>query len=226
MSNRILNKEILTSLRELVSPQHTALIIVDAQNDFCSPGGFVDKLSGADMRFFQLSIECLVNLLRSARQTHTMIVYTQATNRQDLIFKSAPDIARKIEYLDPTNPLLCIEGKWGYEIIDILKPLPGEIVIKKQRHSSFEGTELDILLRSNGIKTVIVTGFTTERCVLATVTGAIAKDYYVVVAKDCVAAPRVDMHNAALLVIQGNLCKHGVVDSKQIIEIWHTLHQT
>jgi nicotinamidase-related amidase len=88
------------------------------------------------------------------------------------------------------------------------------------------GTELDVVLRSNGMKTVIVTGVTTERCVLATVSGAIAHDYYVVVPRDCVASQKVDMHNAGLLAISGNLLKEGVTDSSKIIELWRsTLHQ-
>jgi nicotinamidase-related amidase len=88
------------------------------------------------------------------------------------------------------------------------------------------GTEMDIVLRSNGMKTVIVTGVTTERCVLATVTGAIAHDYYVVVPRNCVASQKMEMHNAALLVISGNLLKEGVTNSSEIIEVWQsTLHQ-
>jgi nicotinamidase-related amidase len=84
------------------------------------------------------------------------------------------------------------------------------------------GTELDVILRSNGMKTVIVTGVTTERCVLATIIGAIAHDYYVVVPRNCVASQKVDMHNAALLVISGNLLKEGVTDSSKIIEAWQS----
>jgi len=80
-----------------------------------------------------------------------------------------------------------------------------------------------MVLRSNGIKTVIITGFTTERCVLATITGAIAHDYYVVVPRDCVAAPNLEMHNAALLVISGNLCKEGMTDSSKIIDVWQDM---
>jgi nicotinamidase-related amidase len=220
MSKVIFNKEILTTLEEFISPQHTALIIVDAQNDFCSPGGCFSQLKSADMEMTKSALERLAEVLAAARRARLMIIYTQAANPPSLIFKSPPDIARKLEYLNPDSPLICVEGEWGYQIVDELKPLPDELIIKKHRHSSFAGTPLDMLLRSNGIKTVIITGFSTERCVLATVTGAIANDYYVVVPEDCVASPYVEMHHAALTVISGNLCREEMTDSRQIISLW------
>jgi len=220
MTKTVFGKEVFTALEELVLPRHTALVVVDAQNDAFSPGGCFDQLDSSNIETMKSSIDHLVGLLAAARQAKIMVIYTQATNYPNYIFKSGPDLARKIEYLDPDSSLICVEGTWGHQIVDKVKPLPNEIIIKKHRHSSFMGTELDMLLRSNGIKTVIVTGGTTERCVLATITGAIAYDYYVVVPKDCVASPYVEMHNAALLVISGNLCKEGETDSSQIINAW------
>ncbi len=221
MSKIVLGKEVFIALKELVLPRHTALLIVDAQNDFCSPGGRIAQLESSNMGMVQSAIDYLTELLEAARQAKILVIYTQATNRSDGLFKSAPDLARKIEHLNQDTPLICVDGGWGHQILDKLKPLPNEIVIQKRRHSSFMGTELDTLLRSNGIKTIIITGFTTERCVLATVTGAIAHDYYVVLPKDCVASQNLEMHNAALVVISGNLRKEGVTDSIQIINTWH-----
>lgn len=220
MSKVVFGKELLTTLSELVSPKHTALVIVDAQNDFCSPGGCIAQLDPAITRIMEPYIQNSAKLLAAARQAGLLIIYMQATNHSQGIFKSGPDILRKIEYLHPDRPLICVEETWGHQIVDRLKPLPHEIIIKKRRHNSFVGTELDILLRSNGIKSLIITGVTTERCVLGTVTGAIAHDYYVVVPKDCVAAPNIEMHHAALLVIRGNLCKEGMTESGTIIKIW------
>jgi len=220
MSKTVFDKEIFTTLEELTLPQHTALIIVDAQNDFCSQGGCFDQLASSDMNMTKLCLDNLGRLLAASRQAKVMIIYIQATNHPAAIFKSAADLARKVEYLNPESSLMCIDGEWGHRIVDKLKPLPNEIIIRKHRHNSFVGTELDVLLRSNGIKTLIVTGFATERCVLSTVTGAIAHDYYVVVPKDCVASPFVEMHNAAMVVISGNLCKEEVTDSTQIIRAW------
>ena len=220
MSKIVFGKEVLTALDELVLPQHTALIVVDVQNDFCSPDGYIDKVESSNMEMMQACIDHLVGLLAEARQAGIMIIYVQATNYPNYIFKSAPDLARKIESLNPDSLLMCVDGEWGHQIVDKLKPLPDEIIIKKHRHNSFMGTGLDTLLRSNGIETLVITGVTTERCVLATITGAIAHDYYVVVPRDCVASQNVEMHKAALLVISGNLLKEGVTDSTQTINAW------
>ena len=220
MSKVVFGKHVFTTLEELVAPKRAALIIVDAQNDFCSPGGCVDLLPNSDMKLMKSFIEKTQTLLSAGRRAKVLILFTKATNYAGGPYKSPPDLARKTEYLPPESPLICAYGSWGDRIIDDLKPQPGEIIIGKHRHNSFMGTELDVVLRSNGMKTVIVTGVTTERCVLATVTGAIAHDYYVVVPRDCVASQKVEMHHAALLVISGNLLKEGVTDSSEIIKLW------
>lgn len=222
MSKMVFGKEVFTMLEEMVVPAHTALVIVDPQNDFCSPGGCFDKLPDSDMSLVKPFIENTARLLSAARRANVMVIFTKATNYPGGVYKSAPDLARKTEYLDPDAPLICAYGQWGDEIIDELKPLPDEVVISKNRHSSFAGTHLDLLLRSNGIKTVIVTGIATERCVLATVTGAIAHDYYVVVPKDCVASPKLDVYDAALLVMSANLMKDEFTTSERIIKAWQT----
>jgi nicotinamidase-related amidase len=216
----VLGKEVLTTLEELILPKHTALMVVDVQNDFCGPGGYYDKLESSNMGMIKSCIDHLEGLLVRARQVKAMIIYTQATNRRNGIFKSAPDLAKKTETRDPDSPLICVECEWGHQIVDRLKPLPNEIVIRKHRHNSFMGTELDLLLRSNGVKTLIIAGVVTEQCVLATICGAIAHDYYVVVPKDCVASPNLEMHNAALLVISGNISTEGLTDSSRIISAW------
>ena len=158
MPKKAYGKELLTTLEELVLPQHTALIVVDVQNDFCSPGGCFDRLESSNMEMMQPCIDRLAELLEAARRAGTMIVYIQATNNPDYVFKSAASLACIMEQLNPDSPQICIDGGWGHQIVDKVQPLSGELTIRKHRHGSFAGTELDMLLRSNGIKTVIVTG--------------------------------------------------------------------
>ena len=144
-------KEVLTTLEELILPQRTALILVDAQNDFCAPGGCFAQLDSSNMELMKLYVDHSARLLAAARRMRIMIVYTQATNYPTGNFNSAPSLARKIEYLNSDRPLICVDGEWGHQIVDELKPLPNEIIIKKHRHNSFVGTGLDMLLRSNEI---------------------------------------------------------------------------
>ena len=77
---------------------------------------------------------------------------------------------------------------------------PGDLVVKKYRSSGFWGTNLDMLLRSNGIKSVVITGCTTEGCVESTARDALFNDYYVVIVEDCVASDDRAQHEASLLL--------------------------
>jgi nicotinamidase-related amidase len=79
--------------------------------------------------------------------------------------------------------------------------LEGEPVVQKWRSSGFWGTNLDSVLRSNGIQTVLVAGCTTEGCVESTARDAMFNDYYVVIAYDCVASDDLQQHDASMLLM-------------------------
>ena len=77
------------------------------------------------------------------------------------------------------------------------------VVDTKKRYDCFVGTDLDFLLRSHGINTLIVTGVNTNSCILSTVTAACSMDYAVIVPSDCVdTMDRRELHDAALLCIR------------------------
>ncbi|MCC7227328.1 MAG: cysteine hydrolase [Burkholderiaceae bacterium] len=110
---------------------------------------------------------------------------------------------------DPNNPRKNvlrhnIIGMPGGEIMPGLHD-PGRdwVVNTKKRYNCFVATDLDLLLRSHGINTLIVTGVNTNSCVLSTVTAACSMDYAVVVASDCVdTMDKPELHDAALLCIR------------------------
>jgi ureidoacrylate peracid hydrolase len=77
-----------------------------------------------------------------------------------------------------------VDGTAGVDIFKALAPAPGEHVIKKHRYSGFFGTDLDIILRQWGVKTVIISGTTTENCCHATARDALFRDYQVVFLSD------------------------------------------
>ncbi len=111
----------------------------------------------------------------------------------------------------------CIEGTWGWQIVEELAPLPDEVVIKKNRSSAFVGTNLDMILRSNGIKSVALVGVSTSGCVMATAYGALFSEYYPVLLRDCVASTKAESHDAALLIMSGAM---DIADSEEVLEIW------
>lgn len=157
-----------------IDPARTALIIVDMENDFVA--------EGAPMRanMAPVVVPALKRALAHARQTGMRVIFTTHAHRRDgcdmgLYGTLWPPIGERLGLVD---------GEKGIEIYDELKPLPDEIVIKKHRYSAFYGTDLDIILRGSGIKTVIVTGVTTENCCHATARDALFHDYQVVFLSD------------------------------------------
>jgi nicotinamidase-related amidase len=110
-----------------------------------------------------------------------------------------------------------VSGTRGHEFVDELRPQDGELVVAKWRSSGFWGTNLDLLLRSNGIETVVVSGCTTEGCVESTARDAMFNDYYVVVAEDCVASDDLAQHDASMLLMRH---RFDLASSHQIAEVW------
>jgi nicotinamidase-related amidase len=94
-----------------------------------------------------------------------------------------------------------LEGTWGADFIAELKPKSRDIVVSKLRSSAFYNTNLDLVLRSKGVQTVLVCGCTTEGCVESTVRDAGFHDYFPVVVTDCVGSDVRELHEASLRVM-------------------------
>lgn len=149
----------------------TALIIVDMVKDFTQPDGKV---------FYPQNREILPNIqkvLAECRSHGCLIVFMRNSYRRDKFDKNIQ-----------TMRVNCIEGTGGDEIDPALQVDPSaDYVIKKRRYSSFFGTDLDLVLRENGVRNVIVVGTKTNCCIRATVTDAYYLDYNTYVVKECVA---------------------------------------
>jgi nicotinamidase-related amidase len=217
----IAGKQVYTTLEELVDASHTALVIVDMQRDFCIPGGSFDRL-GVDISMYPPMIPRLARLLDGARAAGIPPIFIQMTVLPGRMSESPAQIRFNLRlHLDShgdVEPLsYTLDGSEGQEIIPELAPQPGEAVVKKYRSSGFWGTNLDMLLRSNGIESVVMTGCTTEGCVESTARDALFNDYYVVIPVDCVASDDPAQHDASLLLIRH---RFDVVTSDDILAVW------
>jgi nicotinamidase-related amidase len=110
-----------------------------------------------------------------------------------------------------------VPGTRGHDIVPDLAPQGDEPVVRKYRSSAFWGTNLDLLLRSNGIETVVVTGCTTEGCVESTARDAMFSSYYVVIAEDCVASDDPLQHDASMLLMRH---RFDIASSEDIGAVW------
>jgi nicotinamidase-related amidase len=203
-------KKIPIRLRELIKPEHTALIVVDVQNILIKNGQVICPKM----------ISKLKPLIEKARQLGVLIIYVQDILLPNRISDSAPWIRHYMIARNTNNPekinYSMLDGSWEQETIDDIKPLPSEIIIKKFRSSAFIGTSLDMILRNNKIKTSIITGTVTHGCVESTCRSA-SNEYFVVVPEDCVWAKNEELHNACLKIMKN---RYDVVKSEKITEVW------
>lgn len=201
----IAGKQVFTELSEIIDPAHTALVIVDMQRDFCCAGGSFDRL-GVDLSMYPPVIERIAKLIAAARKSAVTLVFIQMTVLPDRASDSPAQIRFNLRLHDghhgQADPLpYTLDGSEGQRFVPGLEPLDGELVVKKYRSSAFWGTNLDLLLRSNAIKSVIVAGCTTEGCVESTARDAMFSDYYVVIAADAVASDDPAQHDASMYLM-------------------------
>lgn len=214
-------KQVFTELAELADPAHAALLVVDMQCDFVDEQGAFGRL-GVDMTMYPAMRPRLAGLLAAARATDLLVVHIQMTalpgRRSDSpawlrfnlrMHSSARAGGPALRYTEA--------GTRGHDFVDELRPVAGELVVPKWRSSGFWGTNLDLLLRSNGIQTVVVTGCTTEGCVESTARDALFNDYYVVIVDDCVASDDRAQHDASLLLMRH---RFDVVPSAALHSVW------
>lgn len=170
-------------LPQIADPAHTALLIIDMQNDFChADGGMAQR--GADIAGNRAVIPAIADLLDQARAAGVMVLHVQANYGQ---LSGGP--AWLFGGTEASVALdICLPGSWGAQQVDELAPRDGELVVVKHRYSAFVDTRLETLLRSNHIETVVCCGTATMACVESTVRDAMMRDYRAIVPRDAVAA--------------------------------------
>ena len=208
---------VLTEFNTRIEPKHTALVLIDLQNDFCDPEGAMG-VRGEDLNAAQAILPDVGKLLKGARIVGVTVIHVKAEYGLD----SASDVSL-YSGLDVGATECCLPGSWGADFIDEARPLEGESIVVKRRFSPFPDTRLELLLRANGVRTVVVMGVATHCCVEATVRDACHKDFYVVVPKDCCAARgrMLHLHKASLETM--GLYFATVVSSDELLETWKVI---
>ncbi len=220
---RIFGKEVPTELHELVEVRTTAFLIIDMQNDFCSPNGASHR-AGGDLTMYEEIIPRIARFADVCRRVRVPVIHVGLERLPDGKSDSPSWLRlrmRAAKASSADNPevwRVAIQGTWGAEFVGALAPKPEDFIVKKFRSSAFRETNLDLLLRSNGIRTVVISGCTTEGCVESTVRDAGFYDYFPVVLEDCVGSDVPKLHDASMLVMAAY--RADVAQSEQIAEIW------
>jgi len=166
----------------------TALIIVDMQNTFICKGGVFD-LAGVDVSENEKIVEPIKKLSTAARANDIKVVYIAHILSRDLR-EAGPDssFGYRLRQRDPAwLEKYHIRGTWGAEIIDALKPQPGDMFVEKPRFSAFYGTNLDVILRGYSLKYLLFVGCATNICVEASLRDAGHLDYFPILVSDATA---------------------------------------
>ena len=196
----------------------TAVIVVDMENDFGSKGGMFD-LAGIDISMIQKAVAATAKVLTAAREAEIRIVYLKMGYHPELSDLGAPDSVNRTRHLelmhvgetvrtpDGSESRILIRDTWGTDIVPALKPQVGDVVMYKTRFSGFYQTDLDSVLKTLGIKHLIITGCTTSVCVESTIRDAMFRDYHPILLADCTGEPigyglPRSNHEASLLTIE------------------------
>ena len=202
-------------------PGQVALIVIDMQRDFLLPGGFGETL-GNDVSQLASVIPPLREVLAAAREASVLIIHTREGHRPDLSDLPPAKHRRGKPSLRIGDPgpygRILIRGEYGHDIIDELAPIEGETVIDKPGKGAFYATDLELILDSHNITSLIVTGVTTEVCVHTTVREANDRGYEVLVPSDCVGSyfPEFQRIGLDMVAAQGGIFG-WVSDSSRLI---------
>ena len=185
----------------------TAIVVVDMQNDFCHPEGWLAHI-GVDVTPARKPIAPLQRLLPALRSRDVPIIWLNWGNRPDRlnlspallhVYKPSGSGVGLGDALPGSGAKVLERGSWSAAIVDELAPDPSDIHVAKYRMSGFQDTELDSILRNLAVTTLLFAGVNADQCVLCTLQDANFRGYDCLMIEDCVATTSPDYCMSATL---------------------------
>jgi biuret amidohydrolase len=210
--------------RFVLRPERAALVIIDMQRDFCKSGGYGSEADAGAVDRFEALIPTIDRVLQVARRAGLEVIFTREGHLPDLSDITPAKMQRSVAYGSPygvQGPMgrVLIRGEHGHDVVDALKPLPGEPIVDKPGYGAFHSTTMEQILRDRGIEDLIFTGVTTDVCVFSTLREAVDRGFRCLMLEDCTEAFVPEMRDATLTMIESEGGIFGwVSDSASLIE--------
>jgi len=197
------------------NPTSAALIVIDIQNDFCSPTGSLARLNH-DTRAAQEMVPTLQLLLATARSAEVPVFFVRTLHDEST---DSPQWLGRLGDGPGTErtALTCRSGTWGSEFYEVV-PEGNDTIVTKNRFSGFVGTNLDLLLRTRGVQSLLFAGVTTETCVESTLRDGLFHEYYVSLVEDCAASYSPEAHAASARTIATNF--GTIIKAQDLGNLW------
>ena len=205
------------TFEELIDPEHTAVIVIDMQNDWVSTQGQAhrktekpDAAKHKIMPHYAEQVKQIQKFLKAAREAGVQITYAEIIHKD----KRGKSVQTGLDfYLKPNQKIAAVEGTWGAQTVKELAPQKGDFVIQKIRGNTFYRTYLEDYLKDREIRTILVTGSATGGCVMATVFGALERGFYPVPVRECIDQPGTPIYGW----METNMPMHSM---KEITDAW------
>lgn len=182
--------------------KETALVLIDLQ-----------KESNFGLQHLDDVLAKTKDVIQACRAKDIPIIYTRQINRHDKI-----GLSKGEPICEDGTPFYYSTSKENHEIIETIAPKDGDLVIDKYRWSAFHETSLDLMLRSLGVKDIIVGGVVSDGCVMTTVFDAYFRDYNVHLVKDMCTTSNEGAHMASLMIMANWVYNLEVYDAKHLIK--------
>jgi ureidoacrylate peracid hydrolase len=182
-----------TALQRLVRQGTTALVVIDFQNDYCHPRGSLGR-AGWDLRYIDAAVDRTVQLIDESHAVGLPIIFVRTEHSS----WTDTDMWRtRYKDFDVRTEPVCRLGSWGAEFYKVA-PRADDGIVVKHRYDAFSFSDLELVLRSHGIRTLLFAGVATNVCIETTLREAFVRDYGVVLIEDSCATYAIEEHQSTI----------------------------
>ncbi len=206
------SRAVLPTSGERLAPGRTAVVVVDMQNDFCAPGGYIAGI-GKDVSGPAAIVPGVEAVLAGARRAGVPVAWLVARYEPELLPPSMTAQKRRLGI----DAVCCASGSWGADFFGV-RPAAGEPVFEKSTYSGFSNPAFEAHLRATGIEAIVFCGVQTNVCVESTLREAHSRGFDVALVGDAVGSHASALHEATLANVR--FLFGDVIAARDLLDAW------